>query len=527
MRHTSIAKGLLSSDRVSEIGRQLCAGLEAAHAKGVLHRDLKPANVLIDEQGQVRITDFGLAVQREAGGGSTIAGTPAYMAPEQLTPGATLSERTDLYALGVVLYELVAGQHPLRSVGAAGQPLPPSIWAPGVDRALERAIIQAISPAPEDRPASAAAMAALLPGSDAASLDSASALALRSQRRSRFWMAAGGLAVVVAVLAIVAPSFLSRASALTEQDTIVLADFANTTGDPVFDGTLKVALAVALEQSPFLKVYADERMRETLRLMERPVDEPVTPAIARELARREQLKALLAGSIGTIGSNYVITLEAVNAETGEIMASEQAEAAGKEQVLTSLGLAASRLREKLGESLASIEQYDVPLPRATTSSLEALQSYSRALDEGRIAPRIEAIPHLKRAIELDPEFALALALLSGVYANTGQSALAPEFSRRAFELRDRVSERERFFISWRYYRDAAQAWDKALELTQAWTAGYPREAIAFNSLGIAATYLGKYDAGCRSAPGSHPAGSKIRRAVREPRDGAHRHEPLR
>jgi tetratricopeptide (TPR) repeat protein len=227
--------------------------------------------------------------------------------------------------------------------------------------------------------------------------------------------------------------------------------------------------------------------------MDRSADEPLTPAVARDVARREQLKALLAGSIGSLGRNYVITLEAINAEIGDVMAREQAEAGGKEQVLTALSQAASRLREKLGESLGSIEKFDVPLPRATTPSLEALQAYSRALDEGRVSPRAESIPHLKRALEFDPQFALALALLSGVYANTGQSALAPEFSRRAFELRDRVSERERFFISWRYYRDAAQAWDKALELTQAWAAAYPREAIAFNSLGIACLYLGKYE----------------------------------
>ena len=177
----------------------------------------------------------------------------------------------------------------------------------------------------------------------------------------------------------------------------------------------------------------------------------------------------------------MIALEAINAETGDVMAREQAEAASKEQVLTSLGAATSRLREKLGESLASVQKFDVPLPRATTPSLDALHAYSLALYEGREVPRLEAIPHLKRAIELDPTFAMAHALLSAVYANTGQSALAPAFSRKAFELRDRVSERERFFISWRYYRDAIQAWDKALELARSWTATYPREAFAFNA----------------------------------------------
>jgi tetratricopeptide (TPR) repeat protein len=202
---------------------------------------------------------------------------------------------------------------------------------------------------------------------------------------------------------------------------------------------------------------------------------------------------LISGSIASLGRNYVIALEAVNAETGDVMAREQAEAASKEQVLTSLGSASARLREKLGESLASVQKFDAPLPRATTPSLDALHAYSQALFDGREVPRLESIPELKRAIELDPTFAMAHAQLSAVYANTGQSALAPTYSRRAFELRDRVSERERFFISWRYYRDAVQAFDKALDLARSWTAAYPREAFAFNSLGIALIRLGQFD----------------------------------
>src|SRR3954468_20386800 len=193
-----------------------------------------------------------------------------------------------------------------------------------------------------------------------------------------------------------------------------------------------------------------------------------------------------------------LTLEAVNAETGDVMARDQVEAPSKEAVLGSLGTAAANLRQKLGESLASIQRFDVALPRATTSSLDALQAYSLALNQGRQVPRVEAIPHLERAIALDPNFAMAYALLSGVYANTGRSAEAPAFSRKAFELRDRVSERERFFISWRYYIDAEQAWDKALELAHAWTATYPREAFAFNSLGLASAAFGQHDDAVRA-----------------------------
>ena len=483
--------GRLPSEKVIDIAHQLCAGLAAAHAQGVLHRDLKPANVLIDDNGLVRITDFGIAVSRTAAGHATLAGTPGYMAPEQRAPGTPLSERTDIYALGLVLFELLVGQHALNR--PEGHPPRPSTLVPDVDPDLERVVMQSLNTDPRNRPSSALEMAAGLP-----EIGTRRGVGLAIAPRSRFatppWLVGVAIAAVVAILAVASTSFISPdARSLTERDTIVVADFENTTGEPVFDGALKVALAVALEQSPFLKMFPDDRARDTLRLMQRSPDERITRSLARDIARREQLKALIAGSISSLGRNYVLALEAVNAETGDVMAREQEEAASKEQVLTSLGTATSRLRERLGESLASIKMFDVPLPRATTPSLDALNAYSRALYEGREVPRLEAIPHLKRAIELDPTFAMAHALLSAVYANTGQSALAPAYSLRAFELRDRVSERERFFISWRYYRDAIQAWDKGLELAQSWTETYPREAFAFNSLGSAYIRLGRFE----------------------------------
>ncbi len=376
---------------------------------------------------------------------------------------------------------------------------------------LEQVILQALRVDPTERPQSAAAMVESL-------ADTVAPAAVRPATGSRTWSMIGGLVVLAIIVAAIAAVFLRRevGGTLTSQDTIVLADFANTTGDPVFDGALKVALAVALEQSPFLKVFPDDRMRETLRLMGKPPDAPITRGVAREIAQREQFKALLAGSIAGLGRNFVLALEAVNADTGDVMAREQIEARSKEEVLTSLGAAAARLRNKLGESLASIQQFDAPLARATTSSLEALHAYSLALDNGSVNPRLEAIPHLRRAIELDPNFALAMALLATVYSNTGQTSLAPEYARKAFELRDRVSERERFFISYRYYRDAAQDWTQALDLSRSWTATYPREAFAFNSLGQSFLRFGQYRLGARAAARIDSARSEIRGAVFEP-----------
>jgi tetratricopeptide (TPR) repeat protein len=486
--------GRVPSEKVVGIARQLSGGLVAAHARGVLHRDLKPANILIDNAGQVRITDFGIAIFRADADLHMLTGTPGYMAPEQRTAGATLSERTDLYALGVVLYELVVGRHPFPRSGDGGRPPSPSTVVRQVDPQLEQIIMRSLSADPQERPASAMEIAEALTTAGGSGGPASWRAAKAPRSDARRWLLAGAAVVAIAALAGVAAQFVSPGGgALTERDTIVIADFQNATDEPVFDRALKVALAIALEQSPFLKVFPDDRARETLRLMQRSPEERLTPAVAREIARREQLKALLTGSIASLGRNYVLTIDALNAETGEVMAREQEEARSKEDVLTALGAATSRLRQKLGESLASIQKFDVPLPRATTASIDALHAYALALPDGREVPRLEAVPHLKRAIELDPSFALAHAQLSGVYTNTGQSALAPQYSRRAFELRERVSERERFFISWRYYRDAVQDTDKALELARAWTATYSREAFAFNGLGAALIRVGRFE----------------------------------
>jgi tetratricopeptide (TPR) repeat protein/predicted Ser/Thr protein kinase len=476
--------GRLPAERVLEIAQQLSAGLAAAHAQGVLHRDLKPANVLVDDSGAVRITDFGIATARNDVGQHTLVGTPAYMAPEQIPGGALVSEKTDIYALGLILHELVVGQRPFPdSMRPSGPPERLTTLVPDVDVRLSRVVKRALKVDPRERPDSAAAIAAALEAP----------MAERRSNRVRPWLAGAALAIIVVILGVFASRWLPRTPALTDRDTIILSDFVNNTNEPVFDGALKVALTVALEQSAFLKVFPDDSVRETLRLMQRSPDERVTRQLARDIARREQLKALVAGSIGKLGSHYAIALEAVSAESGDVMAREQVEAASTEEVLTVLGQATSRLREKLGESLASIQRFDVPLPRATTPSLDALHAYALGLKDGRVVARLDAIPHLQRAIELDPDFAMAHASLAAVYRNTGRTTEAAPISQRAFELRDRVSERERYFISWRYYMDTAQAWDKALELSASWTKTYPREAFAFNSLGLASASFGQHE----------------------------------
>jgi len=504
--------GHIGSGKTIEIARKLAAGLAAAHARGVIHRDLKPQNIMIDGEGEVRIMDFGIAVvATEVRGTETLRGTPAYMAPEQLAHGE-VSPRSDIYALGLVLYELCTGKRPadgsdwpvLLRLRQRAPPIVPSALVPDLDQALERVILRCLDPDPQRRPASALSVATEL---------SEEPLPLAREKtprqplmpRKKAWrvaamMGAVSIAAALAVIVYASPSWFTahRAVVLTSRDALVVADFENRTGEPLFDGALKLALAVALEQSPFLSIYPEARTREALRLMQRSPDEPVTRSVAREIAQREQLKALLAASITKLGGNYALTLEAIDAVTGDILAREQAEAAGKEQVLSSLGAAASRLRERLGESLASIQKFDVPLPRATTASLDALHAYALALEQGRATPRLETIPHLKRAIELDPTFAMAYAQLSSVYNNNGLSALAPPFSRRAFELRDRVSERERFFISWRYYWDAERSVDEALELARSWTESYPHEAFAFNSLGLAFASLGDFEQAARA-----------------------------
>ena len=307
------------------------------------------------------------------------------------------------------------------------------------------------------------------------------------RHKKRFTLAAVG---VVGLAAIVAASYLfissRRAQALTDKDTIVLSDFVNTTGDAVFDNTLRQALAVQLGQSPFFNIFSDQQIRDALRFMGRSPDERLTKDVAREICERQGLKALLTGSISSLGSHYVITLEALNGHTGEAIAREQAEADSKEHVLKSLGEIATKLRAELGESLASIQKFDAPIEQATTSSLEAFKALSLGDEQRAKGKYAEAIPFYKRATELDPNFAVAYSRMAVMYSNLQQPESAAEFSEKAFALRDRVSERERFYIESRYYGTAGDQ-DKSIEIMELWKGTYPRDFVPRTNL--ASAYL--------------------------------------
>jgi eukaryotic-like serine/threonine-protein kinase len=288
--------------------------------------------------------------------------------------------------------------------------------------------------------------------------------------------------------------FRSRpVSALTEKDTIVLADFSNTTGDPVFDGTLKQALAVDLEQSPFLRVVPPSQIRQTLAFMGRQGNERLTSDLARDVCQRVGSKATLSGSIASLGSQYVLTLNAINCQSGDSLAEEQAQASSKEQVLTALGGAAAKLRGRLGESLASVQKFDVPIQQVTTSSLEALKAFALGNAEFEQSRELESLPFYKHAVELDPNFAWVYARMGVIYANAGESEKAIEATRKAYELRDRVSEREKLYITEHYYQTVTGEAEKETEALELYARTYPNDSTPWNNLAVGHEQKGEYE----------------------------------
>ena len=322
--------------------------------------------------------------------------------------------------------------------------------------------------------------------------------AIPTPARRPVWMRILPFAAVILIVAgFAAWQLRGPSQALAESDVILIGDFENSTGDAVFDGTLKQALAVKLEESPFLNVLSDTRVRETLAYMSRPPDSPLTPAIAREVCQRQGIKAVMLGSIASLGSTYVITLTAEGCSNGDVLAREQSTASSKEDVLSSLGAATSNIREKLGESLASIARTDKPVEQATTSSLEALKAFSLGAQK-RTSSDQEAVPFFRRAIDLDPEFAVAHAQLGTIYANIGERERAKEHRRRAYELRERVSRRERLYIEGHYYNGVSNEPEKALATYDVWKQEYPRDAVPHNNSGIIYSARGEHDRALQS-----------------------------
>src|ERR1700733_7439767 len=534
----------LAPEEVISFSQQAAAALAAAHGKGIIHRDIKPANLFVVDAGRgkrlIKILDFGLAKKQPAAAGAesrtfdlpgsassdetgvgpgtatmeltspgSAVGTVAYMSPEQ-AKGEPLDARTDLFSLGTVIYEMATGKTPFAGGSTAEvfaallreNPPPVSTVNHAMPKKLDPIVARLLAKDPAQRYSNADRLQEDLealvanPGKPVA----------KASVNGRNWLwaiAAVLLLLIVGGLAwwkyrtTAAPAALETAAPAAPaatKDSIILADFINHTGDPVFDTTLDQALQIDLEQSPVLNIVSQQHLAQSVKYLGKAADTPLTPAIAREIGEREGVKAILTGTIASLGKEYVITLTAQNTATGDEIISEQAQAPDKEHVLDALGKAAAAMRGKLGEDLASIKKLDTPFGQATTTSLEAFRAYALGDKAHAMARNIpEAEGHYLRAVELDPNFAMAYARLGVVYVNSGQIAKANRYFEKAYLLSKHVSERERLYIASHYYLNVTGNIPKMIETLQESIQTYPGQLDSYVNINVAYQFIGQYE----------------------------------